>query len=137
MKKELVLLCIISLIVVGFGKPCKYWCKTDKWEYYCCSSKSEKSREENPLKSMMGILIPHLWFALGFPKIYHHEHIAWEEMKHQEHGRKCPPVRHACPRSNDWWYDAPIPCYNDDECISSAKCCFDICLNHKTCKPTV
>ncbi|XP_051166062.1 uncharacterized protein LOC127284590 [Leptopilina boulardi] len=133
--KKLVLLYVISMAMMGFGKPCKYWCKTDNWEYYCCPKNDEKPKEENSMTSMMGILIPHLWFALGFPKIYHHAQIPWEEKS--EHVKKCPPVRHACPRSNDWWYDAPISCYNDDECISSAKCCFDICLNHKTCKPAV
>lgn len=133
MKKQILICCIMSMAMLGFGKPCKYWCKTENWEYYCCP-KSEEPKAEKPWISMMEILVPHLWFALGFPKLHHHAHVPW--MEKAEHVKKCPPVRYSCPRSNDW-YDAPIPCYTDDECFSSAKCCFDICLNHKTCKPAV
>ena len=131
--KLLVILYIVTLVAEGIASPCKYWCKTADWKYYCCDVREEKTEKKNPWASSMAILIPHLWFALGWPN--HHVHDQDHQKKEDKPKKMCPKVRDACPRSYDWWYGPPVYCHNDDECISSEKCCYDICLDYKTCKP--
>ena len=145
--KLLVILYIVSLATEGFTRPCKYWCKSSEREYYCCPEKYENqdSWKKNSWGSTMTVLIPQLLLALGWLReMYHHgDH---HENDHEYHSSphweeepklQCPSVRPVCPRKYDWWYDPPFHCDSDDDCGSSTKCCFDICLDHKTCKPAV
>ncbi|XP_076051489.1 antileukoproteinase-like [Oratosquilla oratoria] len=46
---------------------------------------------------------------------------------------KCPTVRLECPDYRI--VSPPNECYNDSDCSEDLKCCSDVCLNHKTCKP--
>lgn len=45
----------------------------------------------------------------------------------------CPPIWKRCPRRNI--FGPPNKCNADLECSGQAKCCYDYCLQHKTCKP--
>jgi len=52
-------------------------------------------------------------------------------------GAVCPPVRASCPRFGPT-YQPPTCCFVDSQCERPAdKCCFDQCLKHKVCKPTI
>ncbi|KAJ8679252.1 hypothetical protein QAD02_015039 [Eretmocerus hayati] len=48
----------------------------------------------------------------------------------------CPKIRPSCPRGSSW-LKPPASCGEDGDCSSGEKCCFDVCLDHKTCKPAV
>ncbi|XP_076029975.1 uncharacterized protein LOC143018487 [Oratosquilla oratoria] len=43
----------------------------------------------------------------------------------------CPPVRPTCPNTR---FRPPNECYSDLSCAHSEKCCYDTCLEHRTCK---
>ncbi|XP_047501470.1 glycine-rich protein 5-like [Penaeus chinensis] len=45
----------------------------------------------------------------------------------------CPPVRPTCPSVRSVL--PPTPCTNDAYCPGADKCCFDTCLEYRTCKP--
>lgn len=47
---------------------------------------------------------------------------------------QCPPTRPTC--TDPFYYSGPPQrCENSYECMSSSLCCYDTCLQHKTCKP--
>ncbi|XP_053650187.1 uncharacterized protein [Cherax quadricarinatus] len=46
----------------------------------------------------------------------------------------CPPVRSVCPFSK---FPSPPRCQKDYECGKINKCCQDVCLRYKTCKPPI
>lgn len=46
---------------------------------------------------------------------------------------QCPPVRPTCPSVRSDL--PPTPCTNDAYCPGTDKCCYDVCLEHRTCKP--
>ncbi|XP_042858363.1 uncharacterized protein LOC122244506 [Penaeus japonicus] len=48
-----------------------------------------------------------------------------------EHDGVCPEVRGTCPRISN----PPDVCPHDGACSPNSKCCYDICLEHHTCKP--
>jgi len=48
---------------------------------------------------------------------------------------QCPPVRPQCPPTRN--FRPPQQCSNDSRCPGAEKCCFDTCLQHHTCKPTI
>lgn len=43
----------------------------------------------------------------------------------------CPVVRPVCPKL----YGPPVRCTRDTTCAGDDKCCFDVCLQEKVCKP--
>ncbi|XP_063597678.1 uncharacterized protein LOC134774247 [Penaeus indicus] len=45
----------------------------------------------------------------------------------------CPPVRPTCPSVRSVL--PPTPCTNDAYCPGADKCCYDTCLEYRTCKP--
>ncbi|XP_042891674.1 glycine-rich cell wall structural protein 2-like [Penaeus japonicus] len=46
---------------------------------------------------------------------------------------QCPPVRPTCPSVRSVL--PPTPCTNDAYCLGTDKCCYDTCLEYRTCKP--
>ncbi|CAL4159464.1 unnamed protein product, partial [Meganyctiphanes norvegica] len=47
----------------------------------------------------------------------------------------CPPVRPQCPPTRGFL--PPRQCSSDGGCAGYDKCCFDVCLQHHTCKPPI
>jgi len=119
--------CLILLVVVlvkAYVNSCKYWCKMGN-KYYCCPSGKSESWLEH---SWSSLFYPWLWF--DEPHIEH----PWHEMMMKLPPKKhCPPLRAQCPRTYEW-YRPPELCHSDDECHEWEKCCYDVCLEHKTCK---
>ncbi|KAL7295564.1 hypothetical protein TKK_0011204 [Trichogramma kaykai] len=134
-------------------KPCKYWCKEGK-QYYCCpSGKKKKSMWSWSLEEMMDdswLWTTTPWISYLLPVIFqrsswapakpmHHpplEHAVAEEEEvvEEEVKKSCPEIRPSCPRSIYEW-SKPKPCDGDDECDGHLeKCCYDVCLEHKSCK---
>ncbi|KAI4496994.1 hypothetical protein M0802_007942 [Mischocyttarus mexicanus] len=126
---KIVLFLLIGCYYVGETKSCRYWCRTQDLRYYCCNNgKNEMWKEP------MWPFFPMPWFWFNFGETYwpHSTHSSWEMKKKMM--KRCPPLRSHCSRSYDW-YDAPMLCDDDDQCLSKEKCCYDVCLEHKTCKP--
>ncbi|CAL4096649.1 unnamed protein product [Meganyctiphanes norvegica] len=48
---------------------------------------------------------------------------------------QCPAVRPSCPPTR--FGQPPKPCSSDGGCVGVDKCCFDVCLQHHTCKPPI
>lgn len=111
-------------------KSCKYWCKSQS-SYYCCPT----GKPEHIEKPATMPIIP--WPSIFWPSFIgspiglwhgHHQHESTPK-------KKCPPLRSTCSRSLDW-YGPPNLCNSDEDCGSWDKCCYDVCLEHKTCKPS-
>ncbi|XP_032666245.1 uncharacterized protein LOC116841893 [Odontomachus brunneus] len=120
-------LCLLLLsifLVKAYVKSCKYWCKLGN-RYYCCPSGKSESWSE---QSWHSLLFP--WFWLGIDDSQ--DESPWHEIikKPKKH---CPPLRTHCPRTYDW-YKPPALCESNDDCNDWEKCCYDVCLEHKTCK---
>ena len=47
----------------------------------------------------------------------------------------CPPKRLVCPPTR--LHGGPVVCYSDGGCAYGEKCCEDICLGQKVCKPAI
>ncbi|RLU25224.1 hypothetical protein DMN91_003317 [Ooceraea biroi] len=125
-------LCLLLLLVVlakAYIKSCKYWCKIDNHQYYCCPSGKSGSWSERGWHSLF---FPWFWFDVDeHPHVVEHP---WHEMMMKWPAKKhCPPLRPHCPRSYEW-YRSPELCHSDHECHEWEKCCYDVCLEHKTCK---
>ncbi|XP_037081493.1 uncharacterized protein LOC119102235 [Pollicipes pollicipes] len=52
----------------------------------------------------------------------------------QGHQGTCPPVRPFCPRRS-LQSVGPRPCRSDFQCGRADKCCYDVCLKQRVCKP--
>lgn len=125
-------LCLLLLFVIltkAYMRSCKYWCKMGDHpnRYYCCPNGKGDSSSEY---SWHSFLFP--WFWLGIAGVERHVEQPWHElmMKPKKH---CPPLRAHCPRAYEW-YKPPKHCDSDHECDEGEKCCYDVCLEHKTCK---
>lgn len=119
-------LCLLLLFIIltkAYVKSCKYWCKMDNHRYYCCPSGKADFWLEHGWHTFF---FPWFWFGIKEP----HVEYPWQEMKPEKH---CPPVRAHCPRSYEW-YKPPEFCESNHECNELEKCCYDVCLDHKTCK---
>lgn len=126
---KMVFFIFFIFVYVGHAKSCRYWCKTHDHRYYCCPSGKSESWHG---MSWPTFSIPWFWFNFGESHWHPFVHSPWEKKKAKKH---CPPLRSHCPRSYDW-YDMPTFCDDDEDCHhSSDKCCYDVCLEHKTCKP--
>lgn len=122
---SLYLVLLIVVLAKSYVKSCKYWCKTGNHHYYCCPSGKSESWSEH---SWHSFFFPWFWPGIDEPHVEHpwHEMITrWASKKH------CPPLRPHCPRTYEW---PPELCHSDDECDKGQKCCYDVCLEHKTCK---
>ncbi|XP_076761426.1 uncharacterized protein LOC143429636 [Xylocopa sonorina] len=123
--------CAASSHEKDHGENCRYWCRTIDHRYYCCPNGKPESVTEYIWHSL---LYPWLWTRAVeslpiepfLPEIFVHK----EEIK-----KHCPPLRVHCPRSNDWHSSPPISCHDDEDCHGWEMCCYDVCLEHKTCKP--
>ncbi|KAL6254337.1 hypothetical protein P5V15_014386 [Pogonomyrmex californicus] len=125
------LLCLLLLFVVlkkASVKSCKYWCRMNDHRYYCCPSGKSDSSSRYDWHSFF---FPWLWLGITTePRVerpWYELMIKWKPKKH------CPPLRAYCPRIYEW-YKPPDPCNDDHECEEWQKCCYDVCLEHKTCK---
>lgn len=124
-RSSLYLLLLFIILTKAHVRSCKYWCKMGHHRYYCCpSGKSDSSSEH----SWHSFLFPWFWFGIVGSPVAH----PWQEveMKPKKH---CPPMRTYCPRMYEW-YKPPKFCDSDSECEKEEKCCYDVCLEHKTCK---
>ncbi|KAL0107044.1 hypothetical protein PUN28_015536 [Cardiocondyla obscurior] len=127
------LLCLLSLCFIfteAYTNSCKYWCKMRDHQYYCCpNGESDTSAFES--KYNWYFHLPWFRFVIGveshIEEPWHESMTMWKPKKH------CPPLRAQCPRSHEW-YKPPKHCDADHECEENEKCCFDVCLEHKTCK---
>ncbi|CAK9811631.1 hypothetical protein ANTPLA_LOCUS7102 [Anthophora plagiata] len=110
------------------GHFCRYWCRTIDHRYYCCPSGKEESW---PKYIWHSFLYPWLWRA-GESILA--DTFTSEIIVHEKETEKhCPPLRTYCPRSYDW-YSPPTSCSDDEDCNGREMCCYDVCLEHKTCK---
>ncbi|XP_017763042.1 PREDICTED: uncharacterized protein LOC108552872 [Eufriesea mexicana] len=113
----------------GRRQLCRYWCRTIDHRYYCCPS----GEAGNWLKYVWHSFLNPLWMVavesppleLLLPEIFVHE---------KETKKYCPPLRIHCPRTYDWYSPSPTSCDDDEDCDKKEKCCYDVCLEHKTCK---
>ncbi|CAG5093723.1 Protein of unknown function [Cotesia congregata] len=122
---------IINVIVLIDGKPCRYWCKTQKNSFYCCPEGQpiDDQVEDNEFESWPNSPV----FFVAILKSF-----GWNVPFHVNKkiiNKKCPPLRHYCPRSF-FWSDPPELCEHDNNCDTNSKCCYDICLEDKVCKPS-
>lgn len=108
----------------AYVKSCKYWCKLGN-RYYCCPSGKSESWSEHGWHSL---LFPWFWFGIDDQQ----DESPWHEII-KKPKKNCPPLRAHCPRTYDW-YKPPVFCESDDHCNDWEKCCYDVCLEHKTCK---
>ena len=116
------------------SSSCKYWCKEDnnrRAHYYCCpSGKPDASTRLS--ESMWPIMMsPLFWIGLISTSSAIHQIQTPMVIK-----KTCPPIRTVCPRSHEW-NEPPQLCEHDSDCPgwSWEKCCYDVCLEHKVCKP--
>lgn len=121
-------LCLLLLFIIlakAYAKSCKYWCRMDN-RYYCCPSGKPDFLSEH---GWHAFFFPWFWFGIEEPHVEHpwHDTMKFKQKKH------CPPLRAECPRNYEW-YKPPEFCESDHECNESEKCCYDVCLDHKTCK---
>lgn len=130
----LALICCIYA-VTGHRKKghetCRYWCRTAHHQYYCCPSGEHDKWIGHDWHA---ILHPLLWITAATAELslFHSD---WPEVSvtERETEKHCPPLRTHCPRTHDW-YMPPISCDADADCDKGEKCCYDVCLEHKTCK---
>ncbi|KAL2742563.1 crustin 4 [Vespula maculifrons] len=125
---KIVLFVLFTYYYVGETKSCRYWCRTHDLRYYCCHNGKSETWKDIMWPSFS---IPWFWFNFGESHWHPLVHPSWEKKMKMKH---CPPLRSHCPRSYDW-YDLPMLCDDDDQCQNKEKCCYDVCLEHKTCKP--
>ena len=128
-------LCLLLLFVIltkAYLRSCKYWCKMGNHRYYCCpNGKDESESESEHSHSWHSFFFPWLWLGIAAePHIEHPWHEFMTKWKPKKH---CPPLRAHCPRTYKW-YKPPKHCDSDHECDEEEKCCYDVCLEHKTCK---
>ncbi|XP_033348247.1 uncharacterized protein LOC117232746 [Bombus vosnesenskii] len=113
----------------GYRPLCRYWCRTIDHQYYCCPSGKAESWAEYIWYSFL-----HPWLLMitvEFAPI----DTFWPENVHEEEtGEHCPPLRTHCLRTYDWYSLPPTSCHGDEDCDKWEKCCYDVCLEHKTCK---
>jgi hypothetical protein len=122
---------------------CKYWCRDGK-TYYCCSNGRKSNEILSWVMEELFNLHDYFWFlANPWPIIFQRAlPFSWSSHDYspsdhvQETEGTCPEIRPFCPRSNDW-EQPPIRCDTDNECYHMQKCCYDVCLDHKTCKSAV
>ena len=73
------------------------------------------------------------WFNILIP--FFHYYILGMDTHIKVPENNCPPIRDSCPKTYDW-YDKPQNCEKDEDCNTFRdKCCFDVCLDQKVCKP--
>lgn len=124
MRINLLFFLLLSIVLV---KSCKYWCKVNNHRYYCCPNGKSESWSE------------HGWHSLFFPWFWlnikeNNDEPNWQEfMLKWKPEKECPPLRPNCPRTYGW-YKPPSFCDSDHDCDKWEKCCYDVCLDHKTCK---
>ncbi|CAK9800838.1 hypothetical protein ANTQUA_LOCUS2593 [Anthophora quadrimaculata] len=132
MHSSFVILCLAVYPMRAYGREpghfCRYWCRTIDHRYYCCPSGKAESWPEYIWHSF---LYPWLWRTGEsiLADTFESEIIVHEK----ETTKHCPPSRTYCPRSYDW-YSPPTSCSGDEDCNGREKCCYDVCLEHKTCK---
>ncbi|XP_076645012.1 uncharacterized protein LOC143354639 [Halictus rubicundus] len=134
----LVLVCCLCTPARGHpkehGTVCRYWCRTSDHRYYCCPS----GKQDWHGHGWHTIFYPWLWIGAAAggvadqlsPFLSHWPEVSVTERETKKH---CPPLRTHCPRTYDW-YTPPNSCDSDSDCGKSEKCCYDVCLEHKTCK---
>jgi len=123
-RNSLYLLLLFIILTKAHVKSCKYWCKSHQ-RYYCCPSGKNDSSSEHSWRSFF---FPWFWFGI----IESHMEHPWHEVEMKPE-KQCPPLRPHCPRTYEW-YKPPKFCDSDHECEEWEKCCYDVCLEHKTCK---
>ncbi|CAL1673474.1 unnamed protein product [Lasius platythorax] len=125
---SLYLLLLFVILTKAYVKSCKYWCKMGHHRYYCCPNGKNDSSSEH---SWHSFLFPWFWFGI----VGSHAEHPWHEVEKMKWKPKkqCPPLRPQCPRMYEW-YKPPKYCDSDHECEEGEKCCYDVCLEHKTCK---
>lgn len=124
---------IINVIVLIGGRPCRYWCRTKVNSFYCCPSGRPADDQADEYNSWPNYPV----FFMGVFKSFEW-HLPFFELGHSSHEnniKKCPPTRDNCPRSF-YWSDSPEICGQDGHCGSDEKCCYDICIEEKICKPS-
>lgn len=136
MRIESLIFAIVSTTVVALAsrsKPCRYWCRAEHDRtYYCCPSGRIETWKTETGNMWPMISSPTFWIGIIGSSIGMASHKPHAEPPAKK--THCPPVRWSCPRSTDW-YDPPIHCDHDEECGHEEKCCYDICLEHRVCKP--
>ncbi|XP_015112698.1 uncharacterized protein LOC107038232 [Diachasma alloeum] len=124
---------VVVLLDSSYGGPCRYWCKVHEDHYYCCPSghpEHSKSEEKWASANFWAHIIG---FLVDCTSHKHKEHHASWSLEPETPKSRCPPARSVCPRS--WNFDPPKLCDSDKACGPWEKCCYDICLDHKACKP--
>ncbi|OXU18772.1 hypothetical protein TSAR_013380 [Trichomalopsis sarcophagae] len=143
----ILLIVVLSLITTADTTPtwtCRYWCKEDRPKYFCCpSGKTIKKNmfhwvmgelfdlHDDPWTSISNNWIYYLW-PIVFPRSSSSHDWNTPPPTSELEGR-CPDLRPQCPRDSD----PPTLCNEDDECGEGFKCCFDVCLDRKTCQISI
>lgn len=128
----IVLNCIIAM--TSGVKTCRYWCKFGENEFYCCPTGNP---EKLITESWSLISSPMFWIeilehTMSWPQF--HLHSSSSNDNTSTKNKYCPPIRSICSRKFDWEYALQL-CHTDMDCDIKEKCCFDICIDNKVCKP--
>lgn len=126
---------VLVLLDSSYSSPCRYWCQTHEDHYYCCPSGHPEEWKTDDKISLMNFWVHIIDSIINWHSSKHEVQHESEHHASSSHASKfhCPPVRSICPRV--WSADPPKLCHFDKTCEYWEKCCYDICLDKKVCKP--
>lgn len=116
---------------------CRYWCKTTHDQFYCCPDGHQRQLHQFKESPWPFISDPSFWMGVlggGVGWNYFGSHLRKPEESIHRQIKHCPPLRAGCPRNFDLSL-SPEFCDNDYYCGVAEKCCYDVCIERKVCKP--